>query len=280
METIYNSKQAKINHISNLEGTTEYEVVLLAAVFITSYWMWKVVAMKLNKTFYAMEYLLLALPLLLSTTLLSDHIERLLLAQFLGIVFLHVLGPLPFKRVVAGKQESFINAARCFLQFSTCIAILAVDFHSFPRRFAKTEKYGVSWMDVGVGAFVFSSGLVSGSRTQMKATSLWKTLRLSLPALLLGLLRLLSTKSLDYQEHESEYGVHWNFFMTLGILPILVNLQNVLIGRQFQLVVGGFIICLYQYALTFWGLEEYILHAPRVNLISMNREGLCSLVGM
>jgi phosphatidylinositol glycan class W len=272
-------KKEKIEHVSNLNGCTEYEIILLTSVFLTSYWMWKVIAMKMDKSFFAMEFLILVIPLILSVTILSNQIALLIGFQAFIIILLQFQSSLPSRRIESSKQEPFINAARCFLQISTCIAILAVDFNAFPRKFAKTETYGISWMDVGVGAFVFSSGLVSGSQQRQNDKTFMNTFKRSLPGLFLGLVRLISTKFADYQEHVSEYGVHWNFFITLGILPFFINLQNMMIGREYQFATGVITIMFYQLVLSIYGLDLYILNAPRLSLVSMNREGLASLFG-
>ena len=42
-----------------------------------------------------------------------------------------------------------------------------------------------------------------------------------------GLARLLSVKSLDYQEHASEYGVHWNFFLTVAAVSTLTTIAPI-----------------------------------------------------
>jgi phosphatidylinositol glycan class W len=47
-----------------------------------------------------------------------------------------------------------INLFRSTVVIITSIAILAVDFKIFSRRNAKTEYYGISLMDVGVGYFI------------------------------------------------------------------------------------------------------------------------------
>lgn len=175
------------------------------------------------------------------------------------------------------------------MMVSTCVAILAVDFRVFPRRFAKVETWGTSLMDMGVGSFVFSAGLVStrpvlSARLAGNTLSLGKSLcasfRSSAPLLLLGLIRLYSVKGLDYAEHVTEYGMHWNFFFTLALLPPFVALF-----RSFSAMItltaplALLLSCIYQALLEFTSLKVYILTAPRTDLLSQNREGVFSFWG-
>ena len=170
----------------------------------------------------------------------------------------------------------------------TCLAILAVDFRVFPRRFAKVETWGTSLMDMGVGSFVFSAGLVaarpiiqaqiSGKRSalinQLKAAS-----RVSLPLLILGLIRLYSVKGLDYAEHVTEYGVHWNFFFTLAFLPPFAAIFQPLVTKVHSVVIALVLGATYQLLLEATNLKAYALTAPRTDLLSQNREGVLSFVG-
>ncbi|KAI9837041.1 MAG: Glucosaminyl phosphatidylinositol (GlcN-PI) nositol acylation protein [Sarea resinae] len=171
----------------------------------------------------------------------------------------------------------------------TCIAILAVDFRIFPRRFAKVENWGTSLMDLGVGSFVFSAGVVSvrpllkeqhAGRSTALGKRLYASARHSLPLLALGLVRLYSVKGLDYAEHVSEYGVHWNFFFTLAFLPPFVALFQ----TAFQFIPSYSLLAVmlgagYQAALTLTDLQAFILTAPRTDLFSKNREGIFSFFG-
>ncbi|KAJ4459505.1 putative GPI-anchored wall transfer protein [Paratrimastix pyriformis] len=187
-----------------------------------------------------------------------------------------------------------VTYERAVLMVLTLVTILAVDFPAFPTRFAKAEQYGVSPMDVGNGGFVFISGLcfVRGPRgpsarpTSTARRGLWARLAASAPAkaallAAMGIVRWAATTAVGYQEHASEYGLHWNFFVTLGAVTVLSCL---LLGRlshpaALGLALGA--LAGYQWYLTSGGLAEFILHAPRTgSLFAADREGILNLIGL
>lgn len=187
------------------------------------------------------------------------------------------------------STKPFLTVFRGSMLVITCLAILAVDFRIFPRRFGKVETWGTSLMDIGVGAFVFSAGVVAArpvlkERAEGHGTPLFRRLvysmRHSLPLLVLGVIRLLSVKGLDYAEHVTEYGVHWNFFFTLGFLPPFVAVfQSALKFVPSYAALALILGVSYEVLLDSTGLKAYILTAPRVDLLSMNREGIFSFFG-
>ena len=252
---------------------------------------------------YLADFLLSVLCLLSAVTIYSSNpiaLNALLILPALG---LYILGPTKKASKQALKPSHpkeevkdldplpvrpFITAYRGGMMIITCISILAVDFRVFPRRFAKVETWGTSLMDMGVGSFVFSAGLVAarpvlqarlgGERSSLTGLLLASP-RSSLPLLVLGFIRLYSVKGLDYAEHVSEYGVHWNFFFTLALLPPFVSLFQPVITKVHAVVLALLFGGVYEIILQSTDLRAYILTAPRTDLISQNREGLFSFLG-
>lgn len=185
--------------------------------------------------------------------------------------------------------KPFLTNYRGGMLVITTIAILAVDFPVFPRRFAKVETWGTSLMDLGVGSFVFSAGVIAArpvlrqrasGRSAPLAARLRASLRHSLPLLALGFVRLLSVKGLDYAEHVTEYGVHWNFFFTLGLLPpFTAAFQSALAIVPSYAALSVLLGVTYQVLLESTSLKAYVLTAPRTNLLAANREGVFSFLG-
>lgn len=185
--------------------------------------------------------------------------------------------------------KPFVTMYRGGMMVITCVAILAVDFRIFPRRFAKVENWGTSLMDMGVGSFVFAAGTVS-ARSILKGQITGKSpsligrlrdsIRHSLPLLVLGILRLYSVKGVDYAEHVTEYGVHWNFFFTLGFLPPVVAVCHALFSMVPSYALLALLIGIaYESALDFTGLTSFIIAGPRDSILSQNREGIFSFSG-
>ena len=252
-----------------------------------------------------MDFLLNVGGILLATTTYSS--APVLLDILLGLPALIILCiPLPKKsqpRVpgrapsgdgVRGSLDplpvrSFITAYRGCMMIITCLSILAVDFKVFPRRFAKVETWGTSLMDLGVGSFVFSAGVVSAranirdrlaGNTGYIGSRLLLSTRHSLPLILLGLIRLYGVKGMDLAEHTTEFGVHWNFFFTLALLPPSMALIQFLPHTTLTLALVSLALgSTYQIFLGLTRLESYILTAPRTDFISQNREGIFSFLG-
>ncbi|KAM7256326.1 hypothetical protein ACFE04_012067 [Oxalis oulophora] len=234
-------------------------------------------------TSFTLDFIFILFPTLLLFTVLADWTYILAPLSTLSLIFLMAAKRCDFASPsvqAEGRYPSFrtnISSYRVATMIITCLCILAVDFHIFPRKYAKTETYGTSLMDLGVGSFVVANSIVS--RQARKASSInWKTaLRSTCPLILLGFGRLVSTVGVDYQVHVSEYGVHWNFFFTLAGVIILTSVFNVL--PQYTGILGSSILIGYQIWLSL-GLNVYLLSEERgSDIISQNKEGIFSLLG-
>ncbi|KAL7229759.1 hypothetical protein ACSBR2_008298 [Camellia fascicularis] len=176
-----------------------------------------------------------------------------------------------------GSLWTNISSYRVSIMIVTCLCILAVDFKIFPRRHAKTETYGTSLMDLGVGSFVLANSLVSRQARGFSTLKLRNALQSTSPLIILGIARLVSTARVDYQVHVGEYGVHWNFFFTLAAVSILTSIINV--PPKHSGVLGSLILVGCQAGLMY-GLNVYLLSNERgTDIISQNKEGIFSIFG-
>jgi phosphatidylinositol glycan class W len=89
-------------------------------------------------------------------------------------------------------------------------------------------------------------------------------------------------KVIGYHEHVTEYGVHWNFFVTLFSVWTIVDLLHSttwLCRRRHLPWLAIAILVVYQTALVMTPLTDFMFAAPRSNFIYANREGILSLAG-
>lgn len=303
-----NLKKEKEQFVSNLSGSSIEEIYSVTFITLAAYLLYRLVTKKLGrKVSLPLDYLINCFPCLLGITLYSGNIKVLyfiILAPSILLFFSlkHSKNGVNSKEHHDGflVKRPFLTAYRSHMLIITNLAIFAVDFHIFPRRFAKVETWGTSMMDLGVGSFVFSMGLANSrsllkkqkENTESTDSSTFFKIRQyllllkrstikSLPVLLLGVIRLVSVKSLEYQEHITEYGIHWNFFITLGSLPIILAILDPLITVIPRAILALFVGLVYELILVKWGALQFILRNDNrtSSLIAMNKEGIFSLVG-
>ncbi|KAG2138382.1 GWT1-domain-containing protein [Suillus clintonianus] len=309
-------KASKEAFVSGMTGSTVFHINMISGVALSSIALHSALRSRVQafgSAYFLAEFVILAMPLLLSMTLFAEAPGALSLLLLVPMLVLLLLPPLergtplpaesrdelasPNARSRAETPQTHsspslrplpaLTTYRAHMMLMTILSILAVDFQVFPRVLAKCETFGISLMDIGVGSFVFSQGVVSAipiikDITYLQAPIVPKLKSVSrkmIPIIVLGILRVVLVKGTEYPEHVTEYGVHWNFFVTLALLPIIEVLLHPIILHIPVGLLGLWIGVLHQFALSSGGMKDFILNAPRSNIIYANKEGLLSLLG-
>ncbi|NXN88356.1 PIGW protein, partial [Bombycilla garrulus] len=309
-------KELKEAFISNLNGTSLLEIsaglsllplcLLCRGLLLILYYLHHGKPVSSRKYSLLLDFLVLVSPLVFSCTVLSPIIFFIpvILAAFCAGIFSKIYSQTkrearaPFGQIVKEFQKvcldperiPAITVFRVYVNVLTSISILAVDFPQYPRRYAKAETYGTGAMDLGVGAFVFGNALVCPEvrqechPTRRRFSHLARQVFSVWPLVALGVGRLLSVKSLEYHEHTSEYGVHWNFFFTLALVRLAASLLLATFPTHKAWLAAVALAVLYQLLLSTTSLQAFILHGSdgrgsRLGFLDANREGLLSLCG-
>lgn len=298
----YQDKEA---FVSGHSGSTLHEILLMCTVIpIGLQLYYKLLPFVDSKQKIFLEFAVLILPMVVVQTSWMDGIGNvMLLVSMMTVAYI-----LPAKKVNANqvkdpssydelKRPSFLSIHRSSVYLLTTIAILAVDFPIFPRKYCKTETCGYGWMDLGAASFVIIGGWTSSlSPPGISSHSVVnKSIKKCAPLLLLGVIRLLTNKRLEYQEHVSEYGVHWNFFFTLCFMELFVVVwrrfkPNLGSGVPLDGIVATATMITYQMYLSSGG-QDFIENGERrctakyneawtmCDVFYANREGILGSVG-
>jgi phosphatidylinositol glycan class W len=287
-------KERKESFYAGHSGGSSSEILLISAVTPTAIWCAQALEVSFNKPLghfekYALNLVVVVMPMYLS--FVAPHFSAILIVSYFlfASISLWMSGAkirdtksalADVETALNSGRNPFLTAYRGTMMLATCIAILAVDFDSFPRRLAKTETYGVSLMDAGVGSVLLTQAMVSPlARNPSCSTGkrLFSAILSSIPLLLIGGVRIIGTRAADYHEHASEYGVHWNFFFTLAVISIVASALPLSLWSSF--VLSSLAAVAYDLLSVRYGLRDYILSHPRTDLLSANREGIFGCIG-
>ena len=270
-----------LSFVSNQKGTTWFEISLisflcpLSVLVLAKLEKWLNQASKPWKLL--IEFAVLAGPLLVTFTNLVTPFDFVfwftILTAFINLV------PNFKTNTTSSGNLVFLSNYRASMLLVTAICILGVDFQAFPRRFAKTEDFGFGLMDIGVGSFVFSAGTVSPNHQSKIGKNAYKTL----PLLILGILKFLFVKMSNYHTVMSEYGAHWNFFITLAIVQLICGTCTCYLQRKTTFALAFILALAHELTLTrfhySWILDLTDTQRLQSSFWIANAEGLVSLSG-
>uniref|UniRef100_A0A8D0BZG4 Phosphatidylinositol-glycan biosynthesis class W protein n=1 Tax=Salvator merianae TaxID=96440 RepID=A0A8D0BZG4_SALMN len=309
-------QMAKKDFISNLNGTTLLEIsvglplgplcLLARGLLLILYFLHNGRPLRSISSHFLLDFIVLIIPPVLSCTVLAPVLPWVMLsitafcAGLLLIIYNRRTNyaKASLKQILSDfsgttlKPEHVpsITVFRVFVNVLTSISILAVDFPQYPRRYAKTETYGTGVMDFGVGSFVFGNAVVcpevrlKPGVSHHKGFYLMRQFLAVWPLFALGLGRLMSIKTIDYYEHESEYGVHWNFFFTLAVVRMAASLFLTVFPVRKAWAISLMLALVYECFLDLTPLKAFILHGSdgknsRTGFLNANREGVFSVIG-
>lgn len=285
-------RKVKEDFVTGHAGGTVSEITLIALLPVVCLFTLRALLINwaASSDHILVEFLILVMPLI-AVQLNALSVTTMIAAAGLAGIILSCSSKTTREHTECSRREIISNVIRNYrgsLMIITCIALLAVDYQSFPRRFAKAETFGTALMDAGVGSIVAAGALSRGFFTLLdddskgSRTTSWRKGMLQTGLLLsLGIGRSLLTGLVGYQNHVGEYGAHWNFFLTLGALRLLSLLFTLRYFSPAQLAVLGIsVMSFYQVALSQHGLLEYIHSDQRPsNIVLANKEGIFSLAG-
>ncbi|XP_064539212.1 uncharacterized protein PIG-Wa [Drosophila montana] len=235
---------------------------------------------------FLMEFLLIATPTICSNTVTSDYNEYFCALAAILIAFLLWQSGIWGRASAAatshcykvGQKPSAITLVRSTAYVCTGCAILAIDFKAFPVDWRKNRRYGASLMDVGIGMFVMTMGVVSHRSRHF--ADLKRLSKVVVQLLGIGLLRTIVITMIDYHQDEHEYGQHLNAFFLLGFTKLLGSLASMLARSDQQLLPLSMAILALHELLLQLGLSDFVMSdADRVGFLKANREGLSALPG-
>ncbi|KAJ8973606.1 hypothetical protein NQ317_010043 [Molorchus minor] len=260
-------------------GTTPYETLLV--IFPSHLYTFLTVLLisllvkNTRRYQFLIEFTVLVLPLILNMTVLANYLGDIVISLFIIIVAVSTtiifnIKPLKVKPTHDQLRTNFITNGRGLISLMSVIAILGVDFQIFPRRFAKTETFGYSLMDTGVGLYVFSNGIVA-PETKGQKDSIMKSIK--------SMARFIFVKQTDYNVPVSEYGVHWNFFITLAFTKLFASFIINFINVKY-IYINAILIIISHEILLQAGLQKFVLiDTKRDGFFAANKEGLISCPG-
>ena len=147
-------------------------------------------------------------------------------------------------------------------QILVIICIFACDFNNFPMFYRKTENYGYSLMDLGIGMHLIYTGLSVYSKDKIL------NFKNAIKLIFMGVFRLILLKSINYNVIITEYGRYFNFYIISGV-SILVYCT---IPQALRLFAA--FLFLFMHFFNIFLFKDELFSVFRDDIISDNKEGL------